>query len=104
AYLPPGTPWRIPLPVAAGIVALRVEGPAPSVAYRRQALLREHASNGETAELGEADTASLWRDVGDVAPLAGFTDRAIWRVSVAPTRGAVIAEIVADALDTTWFL
>jgi glycolate oxidase FAD binding subunit len=46
----------------------------------------------------------LWRDVGDVAPLAGFTDRAIWRVSVAPTRGAVIAEIVADALDTTWFL
>jgi glycolate oxidase FAD binding subunit len=104
AYLPPGTPWRILLPVTAGIVALRIEGPAPSVAYRRAALLREHASSGETTELGEADTTSLWRDIGDVAPLAGLTDRAVWRVSVPPTRGAVIAEIVADALDTAWFL
>jgi glycolate oxidase FAD binding subunit len=104
AYLPPGTPWRILLPVTAGIVALRVEGPAPSVAYRRAALLREHASSGEAAELGEVDTMALWRDIGDVAPLAGFTDRAIWRVSVAPARGAVIAEIVADALDTAWCL
>jgi glycolate oxidase FAD binding subunit len=104
AYLPPGTPWRLPLPVAAGIVALRVEGPAPSVAYRREALLREHAASGEAAELGEAETASLWRDIGNVAPLAGFSDRAVWRVSVAPSRGAEVAQVIARAIDAVWFL
>ncbi len=104
AYLPPGTPWRVSLPVAAGIVALRVEGPAPSVAYRREALLREHAASGEAAELGDAETASLWRDIGNVAPLAGFSDRAVWRVSVAPSRGAGVAQAIARAIDAVWFL
>jgi glycolate oxidase FAD binding subunit len=104
AYLPPGTPWRLSLPVLAGIVALRVEGPAPSVAARREALLREHAAAGEAAELSEVETISLWRDIGNVAPLAGLSDRSVWRVSVAPARGAEVAQAIARALDAVWFL
>ncbi|HYM73559.1 MAG TPA: FAD-binding protein [Stellaceae bacterium] len=104
AYLPPELPRLASLPAAGGVVALRVEGPEPSVAYRRAALRREHAGVGEPAELGEIDTASLWRDIGNVAPLAGIADRAVWRLSVAPARGVEIAQAIARAIDAVWFL
>src|SRR5579862_8969564 len=95
AYLPPATPRAAPLPAAMGVVALRVEGPEPSVAYRRDALLGELTAGGETASLGDADTAALWRDIANVAPLAGLADRSVWRVSVAPSRGAEVAHAIA---------
>lgn len=104
AYLPPGTPRAAPLPAADGVVALRVEGPAPSVAARRDALLRELAPGGETAALAEAETAALWRDIANVAPLAALADRAVWRVSVAPARGAEVAQAIARQVDAVWFL
>jgi glycolate oxidase FAD binding subunit len=104
AYLPPATPRAAPLPAGAGVVALRVEGPEPSVAFRRDALLAELASGGDTATLGDADTAALWREVGNVAPLAGLGDRAVWRVSVAPSRGAEVAQTIARQVDAVWFL
>jgi glycolate oxidase FAD binding subunit len=104
AYLPPGTPRPAALPGTNGIVVLRVEGPAPSVIYRRDGLALEFAASGETAVLGEADTVALWRDIGNVAPLAGFADRAVWRLSVAPGRGAEVAQVIARQVDTVWFL
>jgi glycolate oxidase FAD binding subunit len=103
AYLPPGMAWRSSLP-ATGVVALRVEGPAPSVAYRRDALLRDLAASRETGSLAETETTALWRDIGNVAPLAGLADRAVWRISVAPGRGAEVAQAIARAVDTVWFL
>jgi len=103
AYLPPGTPRRSSLP-ATGTVALRLEGPAPSVAYRREALLRELAAWGETAQLGDTETAALWRDIANVAPLAGLADRAVWRLSVAPSRGAEVTQAIARTIDAVWFL
>ena len=104
AYLPPGTPRLTSLPSGFGTVALRIEGPAPSVAYRRDALLGELAGSGETAELGGVKTQALWRDIGNVVPLAGLPDRAIWRLSVAPSRGAEVAQAIARAIDALWFL
>ncbi|HZK88651.1 MAG TPA: FAD-binding protein [Stellaceae bacterium] len=103
AYLPPGAPRLASLP-ASGVVALRIEGPAPSVAYRREALLLEHAAAGEMSELGDVETAGLWRDIGNVAPLADLADRAVWRLSVAPGRGAEVARTIARAIDAVWFL
>jgi glycolate oxidase FAD binding subunit len=103
AYLPPGTPRRPGLP-AGGIVALRVEGPGPSVAFRRDALLNEFAEAGETAPLGDSETTALWRDIGNVTPLAGLTDRVVWRLSVAPGRGAEVAQAIARSIDAVWFL
>jgi glycolate oxidase FAD binding subunit len=103
AYLPDGMARRPALP-AGGVVAIRVEGPEPSVAYRRERLLAELAGGGDAAVLGDTDTAALWRDIGNVAPLTGLADRAVWRVSVAPTRGVEVAETVAREADTAWFL
>ena len=103
AYLPAGTPRRASLP-AEGLAAVRVEGPLPSVAYRREALIRELTPWGERTTLGDAATAALWRDIADVAPLARLSDRAVWRLSVAPSRGAEVAQTVARAIDAVWFL
>jgi len=103
AYLPAGVPRRASLP-ATGVVLLRVEGPEPSVAFRRAALVQEHAGDGEIAALGDSETGALWRDIGNVAPLTGLADHAVWRVSVAPSRGAEVAQAIARQLDAVWLL
>ncbi len=101
AYLPSGTAMPLALPQRTGTVALRVEGPAPSVAFRRDALLKEH----DAAEfLGDAESIALWRAVGEVAPLVGLRERAVWRIAVAPARGAELADALARELDMAWFL
>ena len=104
AYLPAATAFASGLSIHARTVALRLEGPAPSVAYRRDALLRDHIGAGPAETLSDSDSATLWRAIGEVAPLAGLDDRAIWRISVAPIRGAELAVAFAASLDAAWFL
>ena len=97
AYLPSGTAG-----LREGRVALRVEGPAPSVMARRDSLLAEHRGAGTAELLGDAESAALWRAIGEVAPLLEPGERAVWRISVAPARGAELAEALARALDAEW--
>jgi glycolate oxidase FAD binding subunit len=103
----------IPAPAAAGlsslsgspaVAALRLEGPHPSVMFRRERLLAELGSDCEASSLDDQASIALWRAVRDVLPLAGFADRAIWRVSVAPSRGGELGEAISRRLDTTWYL
>jgi glycolate oxidase FAD binding subunit len=104
AYLPPGTAMPLALPVRPGTVALRIEGPMPSVAFRRHSLLRDHGAAGAAQFLDDSESIAFWRGTGEVVPLAGLGDRAVWRVSVAPARGAEIGVQIARALDAAWFL
>ena len=99
AYLPSGTAG-----LREGRVALRVEGPAPSVMARRDSLLAEHRGAGTAELLGDAESAALWRAIGEVAPLLEPGERAVWRISVAPARGAELAEALARALEAKWLL
>ena len=103
AYLPRGTAMPV-APAGGGVVALRVEGAPPSVAFRRDGLLREHVGSGAAEVLAEAESIAFWRTIGDAGPLVGLAERAVWRVSVAPARGADVALTIARALDATWFL
>ena len=104
AYLPAGAVLPTGPPLRSAAVALRVEGPAPSVAFRRDSLIREHSAAGTTDALADAESIALWRIIGDAAPLSGLPDRAVWRISLAPARGAELGEAVARALDAVWFL
>ena len=89
---------HLPAPVAASIqaeagmalTALRLEGVAPSVAHRRHALEAALKSFGEITVLEEAASRAAWKAIRDVLPFAG-DDRALWRISTAPTRGHEIA-------------
>jgi glycolate oxidase FAD binding subunit len=103
AYLPPGTAMPLMLSVRPGTVALRVEGPAPSVAFRRDALLSEHTDSGSASALDASESVAFWRAIGEVAPLSAIGERAIWRVSVAPARGAALGQTIARKLDAVWY-
>ena len=73
------------LPEEGGRTGLRLEGPAVSVASRREALLRHFGGKAEV--LQEAASRAFWEAVRDVRPLAGRGEQ-LWRLSVAPAEGA----------------
>jgi glycolate oxidase FAD binding subunit len=103
AYLPEAAASSL-LPDRPGIVALRLEGPAPSVAFRRDALLAEVPPGSASRILEDSASLALWRAIGDGTPLAGLADPAIWRISVAPSRGALLGVAIAQALAARWYL
>jgi glycolate oxidase FAD binding subunit len=105
AYLPAGiaATWAS-FSGSRGVAALRLEGPPPSVAFRRERLLMELSSDCESAVLDFAPSNAFWRAIRDVVPLARPGDRAIWRISVAPSRGAEIGDAIGRQLDTDWYL
>jgi glycolate oxidase FAD binding subunit len=103
AYLPPGTAMPLVLAVRPGTVALRIEGPAPSVAFRRDALLRESGGGGTGDSLGESESVAFWHAIGELAPLSALGERAVWRVSVSPARGPALGEALARSLDAVWY-
>ena len=100
AYLPPASE----LPVGAGCVALRVEGPAPSVAARCDNLIAELADGGRTDLLAADESAILWRRIGNAAPVCGPEAGAVWRISLPPMRGGTIGDSLARMLGAVWFL
>jgi glycolate oxidase FAD binding subunit len=105
AYLPPSlTAPRTPHPGLPGMAALRLEGPPRSVAFRRERLLAELGSDCEAAVLEAEPSAEFWRSIRDVGPLSQPADRVVWRVSVAPNRGAQIGEGIAREIDAGWYL
>src|SRR5215471_9166863 len=87
-----------------GVVALRLEGPRPSVAFRREGLLTELGSDCESALLDDDSSTAFWHAIRDVEPLTRLDGRAVWRVSVAPSRGAELGEAIARDLHARWYL
>lgn len=91
------------LEIGSGLVAVRVEGPTPSVAWRIDALCKRLAQYGETRPLAESYSQRLWQCVADVKPFipavdAGAGDASLlWRVSVPPASGGEIAARLMDA-------
>jgi glycolate oxidase FAD binding subunit len=86
------------------LVAFRLEGPPPSVAFRRERLLAELASDCESTILDFEASGGFWRTVRDAEPFAQPRDRAVWRISVAPSRGAEIGDALSRGLDADWFI
>jgi glycolate oxidase FAD binding subunit len=67
---------------------LRVEGFAASVEHRVGELIKLLAPFGTKHALVEDESRRLWRAVRDVEFLAEPREHAIWRVSLAPSKGA----------------
>lgn len=104
-YLPTcSTAALTPFTGVSGVVALRLEGPSPSVSFRRDRLLAELGSDCESTLLDNEASAAFWRSIRDVILLGQLADRAVWRVSVPPSRGAELGEAIARNLDARWYL
>ncbi len=87
----------LPKPEAA--TALRLEGFAPSVKHRKEALAALMKPFGPVALLEEKESRALWRSVRQVKPFAAEAARArpLWRISTAPSRGHEIAAAITPA-------
>ena len=81
--------------LSTAVAALRLEGPAPSVAYRLEALERELADEGTHFDrLDAAETALFWAEVRDVRLLTHA--RPLWRVSLPPAAAGELAPWLAE--------
>lgn len=85
-------PADIAAPGTEAMTLLRLEGARVSVEYRAGALAKLLGDVGAAEILSGEGAETLWRQVRDVEALAEPRDAAIWRLSVAPSRGA---EVVA---------
>ena len=93
AHLPPGTGG------AGARTLLRLEGFTASVAYRAGRLADLLRRFGAPTEIEGDAAATLWAAVRDGRFLAEPRDKAVWRLSVPPTRGPAIVELLRGRLD-----
>lgn len=70
---------------------IRIEGVPSSLAYRSGQLSKLLKTHGPLETLGEAEAAALWAAIRDAAFFAGHPNP-VWRVSVAPSKGAALGE------------
>ena len=82
---------------------LRLEGFSISVDYRLNELRRLLKRFGSPDILERKGADALWQSVRDATLLADPHDRAVWRVSTAPTKGPELAGRVARAIDARWY-
>jgi len=83
---------------------IRIEGFSFSVAHRMGELRRLLLKSCGAPDIVEGKGAdALWAAVRDATLLSDPRDRAIWRVSTAPTRAPQLAAEVARALDARLF-
>ena len=68
---------------------LRLENFKDSIAYRTAALARVLKHSGPCDVLDQESCRRFWREIADVAPLAG-REGAVWRLSVAPSKAAAL--------------
>lgn len=73
------------------VTALRLEGPAPSVRYRADAL---EALLGAAIRIEGAESARLWREIGAVRPLLAAGAALVWRVCPTPSAAPAVLRAV----------
>ncbi len=82
---------------------LRIENFADSVAYRLGELAKPLERFGPSRRLEDMESLPLWRDIRDAAPLSSPRRDAIWRISVAPTRGPQVVASLQKSLSFRHF-
>ncbi len=73
------------------VTALRLEGPAPSVAYRADAI---EALLGHGMRLDAVETARFWAEIAEARPLLEPTGRCVWRLCPTPTFSPLVMNVL----------
>jgi glycolate oxidase FAD binding subunit len=82
------------LHVVQSATVFRLEGVAPSVRHRKDALIELMRPFGMAEPVDEGHSRALWRSVRDAAPFSANAQAAewpLWRISTTPSRGAEFA-------------
>ena len=82
---------------------LRIEGFRASVDYRIASLIALLEPFGAKHALEDEYSGRIWRAIGDAAFLAAPAERAVWRVSLAPSKAADFVARVGDRAHAHFF-
>ena len=83
---------------------IRLEGFSVSVDYRLGELRRLLKRFGGSTDILEGNGAeALWQSLRDATVLNDGGERAIWRVSTAPTKGPDFTARIAQSIEAQWF-
>jgi len=82
-------------------VYLRLEGIAPSVAYRRDQLAKTLGTPVEV--MAAKSSAALWRSIRDAAIFAEDHRHPLWRISVAPSDASAVIQKLSGSIDFRYF-
>jgi glycolate oxidase FAD binding subunit len=82
---------------------LRIENFASSVDYRLREIQKLFAPFGDGLRLIEEEADPLWCDIRDCRFFAEPRDRAVWRISTAPTRAPSLVARLTSELDLRHF-
>ena len=80
----------------AAVTAVRVEGTGVSATARAEALSVLFADCGDLEELHSHNSQAFWREVRDVGELLADDEALIWKLSVTPSAGPGIAELIVE--------
>ncbi len=80
---------------------LRLEGIAPSVAYRRDALAKHLGK--PVRILAAKSSAAKWRSIGNCVALSDNGSRIVWRLSVTPSEAPAIVAKIKRQLDLRYY-
>ncbi|HUO55269.1 MAG TPA: glycolate oxidase subunit GlcE [Rhodoblastus sp.] len=99
AHLPPAVARRAPTPAVAeglgAVTALRLEGPAPSVAFRAAEIEKLFVRGGR---LDGVASALFWETLGEVHALLPEGERIVWRLCPTPSEACVAVDAVKARL------
>lgn len=82
---------------------IRLEGFDSQLRYRLDQMAKHLSEFGKADEIAESDSETLWRDIRDCGPLAEPSDHVVWKISVAPTKGAEFMTRFASKHDTRYY-
>jgi glycolate oxidase FAD binding subunit len=86
-----------------GLTLLRLEGHAPSVAARSEALAESLRASGACDVADRDASLTHWRRVRDALPFANLPEHAVWRISVPPSVGPALVAALRPVLDFNHF-
>jgi glycolate oxidase FAD binding subunit len=108
AHLPAEVAARssVPQVAAAGgsLTLLRLESFADFIGGRVERLAAHLGADATALNLETGASRAVWAEIRDVALLAEPRERAVWKISTAPTAGTALFETLADELGADGFL
>ena len=99
-YLPPDVAGQSDVgrigDVGESVVAVRIEGPEPSVLERTAQISTLLSAFGRIDELHRTNSQRFWWEVSESAFFASDENSPLWRLSVAPAAGPAVARRILD--------
>ncbi len=80
---------------------LRLEGIAPSVTYRRDQLIK--LLSGKVEVMDAKNSATQWRSIRDVHPLADGREQMVWRISATPSLAPSVISKLKAQIDLRYY-